>query len=196
MSDSKIDWDAVYEQLRQSEQKLAEALSPNPERVRRIQSERAARLASRRRSGRVEETIPMLLVEAGGERIAIDTRAVSEVLRISSLTSVAGAPDEILGVTNLRGELYSVLAARSFLKTTGSARETLWGIALRHPVLRIILKVESVHRIESVSASTLAAIEGNVLRIQDEIAIVLDTRAILERLEVEIASLTTFHDQP
>lgn len=196
MSDSKIDWNAVYEQLHQSEQKLAEALSPNPERVRRIQSERAARLAARRRGGRVEETAPMLLVEAGGERIAIDVRAVSEVLRISALTPVAGAPDEILGVTNFRGELYSVLAARSFVKATGSTGETMWGIALRHPVLRIILKVESVHRIENVPASALAAIEGNVLRIQDEIAIVLDTRAILERLDAETASLTTFHDQP
>jgi chemotaxis signal transduction protein len=196
MSDSNIDWNAVYEQLRQSEQKLVEALSPNPERVRRIQSDRAARLASRRRSEHVEETVPMLIAEVGGERIAIDARAVSEAVRISALTPVAGAPDEILGVTNLRGELYSVMAARSFLKTAGSAGETMWGIALRHPVLRIILRVEAVHRIENVPASALAAVEGNVLRIQDEIAIVLDTRAVLERLEAEIASLTTFHDQP
>lgn len=195
MSDSKIDWNAVYEQLRQSEQQLAEVLSPNPGRVRHIQAERAARLASRRRSETAERTLPMLLVEAGGERIAIEATAVSEVVRISALTPVAGAPEEIQGVTNLRGELYTVMGVHSFLQATRPAGETMWGIALRHPVLRIVLRVDSVQRIESVPERVLAAAENNVLRIQDEIAIILDTRAILERLEAEMASSADFHDQ-
>lgn len=196
MSDSKIDWNAVNERLRQSEQKLAEVLSPNPDRIRRIQAERAARLASRRGAGTVETTIPMLLVEAGGERIAVDAREVSEVVRIVTLTPVAGAPGEVLGVTNLRGELYSVMGMQSFVQASRPSGETVWGIALRHPVLRLILGIDAVLRIENIPASTLAAVENNVLRIQDEIAIVLDTRAILERLDAQTASQATFHDQP
>lgn len=195
MSDSKIDWNAVYEQLRQSEQHLAEALSPNPDRVRRVQAERAARLACRRIET-AEETIPMLVAEAGGERIAIDAKAILEVVRIAVLTPVAGAPEEVLGVTNLRGELYNVISARRFLQEPRSDGELMWGIALRHPVLRIILRVEATYRIENVPASVLAAAEGNVLRIQDEIAIILDTQAILERLEAEMAAQTHLNDQP
>lgn len=196
MSDAKkIDWEAAYERLRLSEQRLAEVLSPDPDRIRRIQAERAARIASRPQRGTREATVPMLIVDLGGERLAIDARTASEVVRISTLTPVAGAAEEVLGVINVRGELYSVLDLHAFLRSKRTEMEIAWGIALRHSSLRIVLGVQAVLRIESVPASAVAALEDNVLRIHDEIAIVLDTQVILGRLEAELASSLHSQDQ-
>jgi chemotaxis signal transduction protein len=189
MSDArKINWQAVYDRLRESEQKLTEVLSPNPERIHRIQAERAARLASRRQAGEVEATVPVMLVEIGGERTAIRITAIAEVMPIPTLTRVAGAPDDVRGVVNLRGELYSVIDPSSFMQAGRGAGEISWGVALRHPTLRIVLGAQAVLRIENIPASILSTVEDGVLRIGNEIAILLDTRTILERLEREASN--------
>ena len=192
---NKIDWESVYEQLHRSEQQLAEVLSPNPDRVRRIQAERAARLASRRKAAEIETTIPMLIVEVAGERIAIKVTSVSEVMPLIGLTHVPGTDASSLGVINLRGELYNVMDTRAFLRSQRAQGETAWGVALRHPALRVMLGVDAVLRIENVPSSALDAAEDNVLRVQDEIAILLDTPGILERLEAGLASVANPQDQ-
>jgi purine-binding chemotaxis protein CheW len=50
-----------------------------------------------------------LLVRVGGERYALPIYDVVEVARIGDLTPVPGAPDAVLGVQNLRGQVVPVV---------------------------------------------------------------------------------------
>lgn len=49
----------------------------------------------------------------GDERYAVDVMRVKEVLKLVEITPVAGAPDFVLGVINLRGSVVTVVDARS-----------------------------------------------------------------------------------
>jgi len=48
----------------------------------------------------------------GDERYAVDVMRVKEVLKLVEITPVAGAPDFVLGVINLRGSVVTVVDAR------------------------------------------------------------------------------------
>ena len=48
----------------------------------------------------------------GDERYAVDVMRVKEVLKLVEITPVAGAPNFILGVINLRGSVVTVIDAR------------------------------------------------------------------------------------
>ena len=50
-----------------------------------------------------------LLVRVGGERYALPIDDVVEVTRIGDLTPVPGAPDAVLGVQKLRGQVVPVV---------------------------------------------------------------------------------------
>ena len=47
-----------------------------------------------------------------GQHYAVPLPAVREVIRLGDVTPVPGAPDEVMGVVNLRGQIVSVLDGR------------------------------------------------------------------------------------
>lgn len=183
----KIDWSTVHERLRANERSLAEVLSPNPQRIERVLEERAARLVRRQQETREQEQTPVLILEAGEEWIAMDALAVQEVVPIRHLAPVPGTGPELLGVTTIRGELYSVLdpvASVSGNRTApGAGAKTAWGVALRHPRLRVLLGIATMARLEMLPANALANAPENVLRVGEHLAILLDTQTVLEHLD-------------
>jgi purine-binding chemotaxis protein CheW len=60
-------------------------------------------------AGEVLEVATFALAD---EQYALETRFVSEVIRLADCTRVPGTPDFLLGVTNLRGEFLSVIDLR------------------------------------------------------------------------------------
>ena len=56
-----------------------------------------------------------LLVRLGDERYALPVEAVREVAPVGELTRVPGAPDAVLGVRNLRGQVVPILEVASLL---------------------------------------------------------------------------------
>ncbi len=59
----------------------------------------------------------------GDERYAIDIQHASEVIRHPRVTPVPGLIEWVLGVTNLHGEILSVVDLGRFLSLTGSAAD-------------------------------------------------------------------------
>ncbi|MFN4262307.1 MAG: chemotaxis protein CheW [Thioalkalivibrionaceae bacterium] len=56
---------------------------------------------------------PFVTFGLGGETYAIDVLQVQEVLKVPEIAPVPGAPSFILGIINLRGNVVTVLDARS-----------------------------------------------------------------------------------
>lgn len=110
-----IDWQSVRERLGKATAATESALRVSPERAREIMDARARTLARVQQAepdaGEVLEVATFSLAD---EQYAIETRFVCEVIRLTDCTRVPGTPDFLLGVTNLRGEILSVIDLRKF----------------------------------------------------------------------------------
>ena len=93
-----------------------------PEQARALLEERARKLAQppAQRSG--VQPLELLSFRLAGERYAIETRHVLQVLALLDLTRMPGAPPHLLGVTNLRGQVLPVFDLRVLL---GISRQAL-----------------------------------------------------------------------
>lgn len=110
-----VDWDAVRERLAAARAATEAAAHLPPDRARALLEERArafARVPPEAPDGEVLEVVTFVL---GGERYAIETRCVREVLRVDEITRVPGVPDFVRGLTNVRGELLAIVDLARFL---------------------------------------------------------------------------------
>ena len=112
---ASIDWAAVRERLSKTTAATESALRVSSERAREVLDARARALARVQQvepdAGEVLEVATFVLAE---ERYAVETRFVSEIIRLTDCTRVPGTPDFLWGVTNLRGEILSVIDLRRF----------------------------------------------------------------------------------
>jgi purine-binding chemotaxis protein CheW len=160
---AELDWQGARERL----SKLARGeFALDAEAKQRLLEERArllarpqlaARLQGRARAG---TELELLQFSLGQERFAIETRFVHQLLVPGVLTRVPGAPAQLRGVTNLRGEILPVFDLRELLAQThapssDSARWLVLGA--REPEL--CMWVDAVEEIVDLEPSALAASE-------------------------------------
>jgi purine-binding chemotaxis protein CheW len=106
---------------------LDEALSPGPERARRILDERARILARVPTTPVDEARLKLLLFEIGHQRYGIETAYVLEAVEGSAITPIPGVPDHFLGVTSLRGEVVTTV---DLARLTGAPAQPRGGTGL------------------------------------------------------------------
>lgn len=109
-----IDWADVRERLARAQAAATAALEPPPERVRALMDERARALARPPAQSQQTDAIAVMTFALGAERYAIQTEYAREVVRLAEFSPVPGAPDFVLGVTNLRGEVLCLVDLRTF----------------------------------------------------------------------------------
>lgn len=110
-----IDWEEVRSRLSRAAAALEGTFERSPEDRRKVMDERARVLAQLPPpQQRAEEFIEIVTLVLGTERYALETRLVREIARLDDFTPVPGAPDFVLGVVNLRGEVLAVMDLRRF----------------------------------------------------------------------------------
>jgi len=119
-----VDWAAVRAGLARAGAALEEALRPSPERARAVLEERTRKLARvpPRPADQGDGLLAVTFVLAG-ERYALEARYVREVLRLGERTPLPGAPEFVVGVLNLRGEVLAVFDLRPLLGLGAAAPE-------------------------------------------------------------------------
>jgi len=104
-----IDWRDVHRRLEQAAAATRDATRPTPEQARAILDERARALARiPARPDAAADVLEVALFALADERYAIETRHVRRVVRPAELTPVPGAPADLVGVMNLRGEILAI----------------------------------------------------------------------------------------
>ncbi len=104
-----IDWTKLRERLARAVAATEEALQPSPERARQIMDARARALAQRpAQETDSGEKLQLVTFTLGAERYAIETRYLREVIHLVDVTPVPGAPDFVIGLANLRGEVLAL----------------------------------------------------------------------------------------
>jgi chemotaxis signal transduction protein len=104
-----IDWKAVHCRLERDRAALESALDPPPERVREIFRRRAEKLARLPASPAPDSAARGLLVfRLGAERWAVEIDGVAEVVADPRLAPLPGAPPQVAGAVQVRGEIRPV----------------------------------------------------------------------------------------
>jgi purine-binding chemotaxis protein CheW len=184
-----IDWRQVHERLaRLAVADGTQQLSAEQARV--VLEERAralARVAAAPASA--AEMLEVATFTLGNERYGIETRHVREVARLAEYTPVPGAPDFVLGILNLRGEIVALIDLRRLFGigqsgTTDTSRVVVLGGSRREFGVLVDAVSEVLHlRADEVfdPPPTAGSPARNCLRgVTREALIILDGGALLQ----------------
>lgn len=112
-----IDWNAIHARLENNRAIIEREFQYAPEEVKKILTARAKSLA--RHSSAPQATGGLLNVlefRLAYENYAIELPFVQEVLPLKSLTPLPGTPPFIVGIINVRGQVFSVLDLRKIFE--------------------------------------------------------------------------------
>lgn len=116
------DWSRVRARLESASAALQQAWKPpREERLRLLKTRARAFARVPKPAAREDETVEVLVFFLASERYAIETRHVREVCPLRGLTPLPGLPPFVLGLTNHRGQILSVMDLKRFfdLPSTG-----------------------------------------------------------------------------
>jgi len=191
--DSAIDWDALKERIARASSGLGE---------RRTREQASALLDSRARAlARVEatpeaedpNTFDALAFVIADETYALSVRVVRTVLPSVDVVSVPLAPEVLVGVANLRGEVLPVFDLARLLglapaaRSNGSAKVVVIGEE-RQEMAIVVDGLLDVRRVAPASLGELGSASPLVRGITPDALLVLDEDAVLgdERLVVDV----------
>jgi purine-binding chemotaxis protein CheW len=195
-----IDWKRVRELLARAIQATEEATTLSPERARSVMEERARVLARvPPEPPRTAEILEVAIFVLGAERYAIETRYVREIVRLADFTPVPGAPDFVVGVMSLRGEILAVIDLRRFLGVPVAGLTDLSRVVVLGPepaafgvladqtrevsTLRIEEVLEPPETVAGVGREYLRGVTGNALIVLDGAALLGDPRLFINQAE-------------
>jgi purine-binding chemotaxis protein CheW len=140
--------------------------------------------------GTTPPTLQIVTFEVGGTSLALDIDCIQEINRSIQVTRVPHAPPEVLGVTNLRGEVITILDLHIVLglgpsKKTASSRnlivkhdDELFGLGVD--------KVSDIMKISSELSPPPANLQGfsrkllrGVHQAEDRLIMILDLNELL-----------------
>lgn len=193
-----FDWAAVRERLARAQAATAPALELTPERARALMDERARLLARVADEGPASsEVLETLTFALGHERYAVESKHVREVVRLVDFTPVPGAPEFLLGVMNLRGEVLAIVDLRKFFGVqkqglTDLARVVVLGAA--HAELGVL--ADEAHELRVLSVAELLEPPGSVAGIGREylLGVTKDALIVLDGVRL-LADPRLFIDQ-
>jgi purine-binding chemotaxis protein CheW len=118
-----FDWERAKRRLQQLAESLQQSEQLSAKQAQALMDQRARALAQvPDEAAKRGEVVEVLILLLAGERFAVETRFIQEVFHASAVTPVPGAPETLLGVTNLRGE---VLAVMDFHRLLGLGQASL-----------------------------------------------------------------------
>lgn len=195
--DSRFNFDQAYERLAKLQLVLEELSELTPEAADRVLKERAAAYArAPERAPLASEQLDVLMFQLAGERYAIESRFVVEVLRSPEITDVPGSPPVLDGVCNLRGEILAVMKLGVLLGTSPGGWERRQLVVLGVDRAELGIVVEDVHEMVPLRtdallapARTLREISRAWIRaVTADSIVVLDGQAVLDdpRLIIDV----------
>lgn len=114
MAARKIDWDELIKR-QEAAFAAAAAVTLTPEKEQAVLRERARLLARRPEGDREQaERLDALAFVISGESYAVEMSYVLETLPLGDFTPLFCTPSYVLGVTNLRGRILSIIDLRRF----------------------------------------------------------------------------------
>lgn len=110
MQKTTTDWDEIKSKVNSLEESLNKKLVLTPEEKHAVLRKRAQSIAQQSTDDTSDqEHIEVIEFRLGVETYALETEYVREVYLLSNYTPLPGLPDFILGITNIRGQIISII---------------------------------------------------------------------------------------
>ncbi|MBI4595678.1 MAG: purine-binding chemotaxis protein CheW [Candidatus Tectomicrobia bacterium] len=109
-----IDWVEVYRRLEAAKEALEKGWSPGEAEKKRKLKARAKALALEPEKGQPGEQIEVVEFILSNERYGLESLYVREVYPLKEYTPVPCTPPFVLGIINVRGEIFSIIDIRKF----------------------------------------------------------------------------------
>lgn len=143
------------------------------------------------------ESLDYVTIRVGEQLLGLPIGRVQDVFIANRITIVPRAPDEIVGLLNLRGRIVTAICLRKrlgrpvTLKLDGQGRTELTAIGIDHDGEAYALIVDAVGEVIRLDRSTFeplpvhldrvwAALATGIHRLADELLVVLDLDAVLD----------------
>lgn len=142
-----------------------------------------------------ERSSRWLRFRVGGQPFAVEVLKVQEVLRVPEIVPVRGAPDAVVGLMNLRGQLVAVLDLATRLALPPAARaeraEDARVVVLEEHGHCLGVHVDAVADVVTLTDAAIETVDGPLLgaagdilrgvaRVEGSTVVLLDARAVLE----------------
>ena len=123
------------------------------------------------------ELIKLVLIRLGDEIYGIDAQYVYYVKTVEKITQVPRVPEWVTGVVNLRGRILSVIELRRFFglpsaqvdqDAESEGEKVPYLVVIETPEMEIVLLVDDVLTVESVSAGKIQDTTGTVRGLRPE----------------------------
>lgn len=188
MNEGARDWAAVRRRLEAAERTLSMGAEPTWEEIERVFRKRAEELA--RPLARVEDvrTGSILVIRAGNVRFGIPLDQIAEVVPHPKIARVPGAPSEIAGLIQVRGEVrpvwdLTVLMGLNGPETIPSPSAQI--VLLRHAAREIGVIAEAIEDSVPYNPEKLQPSPRNLpgTRMTDDYVAVLDVKTLFVRFQ-------------
>jgi purine-binding chemotaxis protein CheW len=185
-----IDWAELHRRLATSRSAIQRRLTPSVEERRTILRARTRLLAEERKE---EEKLPQSQLEVvefllASERYGIELTYIHEIHALSEFTPLPGTPSFVLGLTNVRGQILSVIDIKKLFDLPEKGLTDLNKvIVVRTRQMELGILADAVHGVRIIAPSefqtslpTLTGIRAEYLKgITKDPLVVLDMDKIL-----------------
>ena len=165
----KFDWSAIKLRFIRLMEAAAQSEEITEEQADAIMAERARALARVPiASPDSDEILEVMVIQMAKERFAIETRFIHEVYRVGDITPVPGGPDFLVGVTNMRGEVLSVLDLRNFFGIPADPEKRPQILVLGTDRPEFGMLVDEVHEVTTLRIDEIVEAPGSVQGVSRE----------------------------
>lgn len=174
-----VHWRARLEQIRRQ----AKEAAASPEARDNVLRRRAELLARPEHSSDASDGQAIMILTTGGERYALPLEQVSEVITDAPVAPVPGAPPQVAGVIQVRGDLRPVFDLARMLGHPAAAAESNTVVLFRRQGREMGFRVESVEDIRWVMQDERRAAPGGAAHaawITADLVMVVDMDSLLE----------------
>jgi purine-binding chemotaxis protein CheW len=143
----EIDWQLLYDRIASTKLMLENAGQASDEKRERIWRERAHQFSQVVEEEDLGDVAYLVIVSLGRELCAFDVTYVESIRPVEQITRVPRTPDWICGISNLRGQIYTVTDLQRFLHlSNGQEASTGAGeiVLVRNSKLSLALRVDRV----------------------------------------------------
>ncbi len=181
-------WDAIRARMEAVRLRAERGWDPSSSEAKEMLRTRARRLATPPKPDEDQARIGVVLFHLAGETYAVESLYVRGVHPLKTLTPLPGAPAFVLGITNLRGEILSVIDLKKFFGLPEKGLTDLSTvIVLQSDVMQFGILADEVVAAQVIPVSriqpalpTLTGVREKYLRgVTEERVVILDASALL-----------------
>jgi len=149
----ELNWQLVYDRIAAAKLALENTGQVSVEERERIWKERAIQFARAPEEDKTSAIVHLAIIRMGRELCAFDVAFIESIRPVEQITRVPRSPNWIVGVSNIRGQVYSVTDLQKFLhlnnghENTEANREIL---LVKTDQIRLALLVDQVKSVDMI----------------------------------------------